>query len=79
MYLLSAVRCSTTSSRFGIVLHGAADEADLGPRLALEVENLLAPIAHVDHRLARVVLGDELAVLRRDAEAEHARPGVVDA
>ena len=56
-----------------IVLHGAADEAHLGARLALEVENLLRAIAHVDHRLARVVLGDQLAVLRRDPEAEHPR------
>ena len=62
----------------GIVVHRAADELHLGPRLALEVENLLPPVAHVDHGLARVVLGDQLAVLRRDAEAEHARPGVAD-
>ena len=58
---------------------GAADELHLEARLAFEVEDLLLAIAHVDQRLARVVLGDQLAGLRRDAEAEHARPGLVDA
>ncbi len=61
-----------------IGVHRAADETDLGARLALEVEDLLAPVADVDHRLAGVVLGHQLAVLRRDAEPEHPRPGLVD-
>ena len=59
--------------------NGAADELVFEARLAFEVENLLLAIAHVDQRFARVVLGDQLARLRRHAEAQHARPGFVHA
>src|SRR5207244_1438840 len=54
----------------------AADEGRLVPRMAFEVEDLLAPIADLDERVARVVLRHLLARLRRHAEPEHARPGV---
>ncbi len=39
----------------------APQELHLEARLALEVENLLAPVAHVDEHVARVVLGQQLA------------------
>ena len=48
-----------------VVLDRAADELHLEPRLAFEVEDLLAPVVHLDERVARVVLRDLLAVLRR--------------
>ena len=53
-----------------------AQELHLEARLALEVEDLLAPIAHVDEHVAGVVLGQQLAGLRRHAEGEDARPGL---
>ena len=56
---------------------GRANEAHLRARLALEIENLLTPVAHVDERLLRVVLRDLLAGLRRDAERERSGAGVV--
>src|SRR5690606_17354415 len=60
-----------------ILAHGAAQKADLVARLALEVQDLLALVAHVDERVLRVVLEDQLTILRRDAKAEAARTGVV--
>src|SRR6185436_20516511 len=48
----------------------AAQELHLPSRLALEIEDLFARVAHVDQRLAHVVLRDELARLRRDLELE---------
>ena len=59
-----------------VVGHGAADELHLEPRLAFEIQDLLARVADVDQRVARVVLRDDLARLRRDPELEHARPGL---
>ncbi len=38
------------------------------PRLALEVEDLLTPVAHLHDDCAAVVLQDSLAVLSRDPE-----------
>ena len=57
-----------------VVGERAAQELHLEARLALEVEDLLAAIADVDQRVAAVVLGQQLARLRRHAEAEHPRP-----
>ena len=51
-------------------------ELQLGPRLALEVQDLLGAIVDVDERLALVVLRHQLAGPRRDAEPEHARAGI---
>jgi hypothetical protein len=59
-----------------VVAHGAADELHFPSRLAFEVENLLDAILHVHERIARVVLRDRLAFLRRHPEAEDARPGI---
>ena len=56
-----------------VVLHGAADELVLGPRLALDVERLLDAVHHLDERVAVVVLRDLLVALSRDLEAEDAR------
>ncbi len=56
-----------------VVLDGAQDELRFGARLALVIEHLLAPVAHFEQRVTRVVLRDFLAVLRRDAEAEQPR------
>ena len=47
-----------------------ANEPHLVARLAFDVENLLATVAHVDERLLRVVLLDLLARLQRNAERE---------
>ena len=71
------MRCSTTSCRFESASTARANEAHLGPRLALEVQHVLAIVAHVDERLLRVVLRDLLARLRRNAEGERPRAGVV--
>ena len=51
-------------------------ELQLGPRLTLEVQDLLGPVVDVDERLALVVLRHQLAGPRSDAEAKHARTGV---
>ena len=59
-----------------VLVDGAVQELHLGPRLALEVEDLLGAIVDVDQRLALVVLRDELAGPRRDPEPEHARAGI---
>ena len=59
-----------------VVVDRAVEELHLRTRLAFEVQDLLGPIVDVDERLALVVLRDELAGARRDAEAEHARAGV---
>ena len=56
-----------------VVLDRAADELHLEPRLAFEVQDLFLPVAHLDERVARVVLGDLLAFLRRNLEAEEPR------
>ncbi len=56
-----------------VVGEGAAQELHLEARLAFEVEDLLAPVAHVDEHVAGVVLGQQLARLRRHAEGEDAR------
>ena len=57
-----------------VVRDRAAQELHLEARFALEVENLLADVAHVHERFAHVVLRDELAVLRRHLELEESRP-----
>ena len=59
-----------------VIGHRAPDELHLEARLALEVQNLLFQVAHVDERLARIVLRDELARLRRHAESEQPRTGI---
>ena len=59
-----------------VVLDRAAEELDLETRLALEVEDLVAPIVDRDQRLADVVLRHHLALLRRDPESEEARAGL---
>ena len=73
MNLLSAVRCSDDHQQVLVVGDGAAQELHLEARLALEVEDPLALVAHVDQRLAHVVLRDDLAFLRRHAELEQPR------
>ena len=59
-----------------VVLDRPAQELDLETRLALEVENLVAPIVDRDQRLADVVLRHHLALLRRDPEGEEPRSGL---
>ena len=56
-----------------VVVDRAPDELHLEARLAFVVEDLLAAVAHLDQRVARVVLRDLLALLRRDPEAEQPR------
>ena len=58
-------------------LDRGANEAHLVARLALDVEDLLAAVAHVDERLLRVVLLHLLARLHGNAKGERARAGVV--
>ena len=57
-------------------LDRGANEPHLVARLAFDVENLLAAVAHLHERLLHVVLLDLLAGLRRNAEGERARAGV---
>ena len=52
-------------------------ELHFEPRLPFVMKDALAPVHHLDHRLARVVLRDDLAVARGDLEGEHARARVV--
>ena len=44
--------------------------------MSFEVQDLLALVAHLDERVARVVLRDLFAGLRRDAKPEHSRSGI---
>ena len=75
--MLSAVRCSATICRF-LSRPLRADELHLEARLTLEVEDLLFSIAHLDQRLANVVLRHDLVRLLRNAELEEARTRVGD-
>ena len=75
--MFSAVRWSATSWRFESASTARANERHLGARLAFDVQNLLAAVAHVDERLLRVVLLDLLARLQRNAEGERPRPRFV--
>ena len=75
--MFSAVRCSATSWTFESASTARANEAHLVARLAFDVEDFLAAVAHVDERLLRVVLLDLLARLQRNAEGERARARVV--
>ncbi len=59
-----------------VVGDGLSQELHLGPGLAVDVENPLAPIDDGDQRVALVVLRHLFAVEHRDPEVQHARPGV---
>jgi hypothetical protein len=64
----SAVRCKVV-----VGVGGLPDELHLRPRLALEVEHLLAPIVDVDERITLVVLRHFLVLLDGNAEVEDPR------
>ena len=59
-----------------VVGDGAAQELDLPPRLALEVEDLLGGVLDHDEHVLLVVLRHHLVRLGGDAEAEEPRPRV---
>jgi hypothetical protein len=74
MNLLSAVRCNATTSRF--LSSTTARRRIASPSaLALVIEDLLAHVADLDHRLALVVLQHDLARQRCDPELEQPRTG----
>ena len=75
--MFSVVRCSRTSCRFWIVGDRAADELHFEVRLAVEEQDLLLAVLHVEQHLAHVVLRDLLAVLRRNPETDRPRAGLV--
>ena len=64
-YLSSAVRCRMHDLQVLVVFDRAPDELRLESRLALEVQDLLAAVAHLDERFARVVLRDLFVGLQR--------------
>ena len=74
------VLCRALEDRDGevrIIGHRAPHELRLGPGFTLHVEDTLASVGHLDHRIPRIVLGDLLAWLRLDPEAEEPRAGFV--
>ena len=60
-----------------VVVDRAPDEFHFEVRLAVEEQDFLAPVLHVEQHLAHVVLRNLFAGLRRNAEADGACAGLV--
>ena len=74
--LRSAVRCSVTTWRFLSSATAWRRNFISGAGLAVDVEDLLAPVDDGHQRVALVVLRHLLAVEHGDPEVQDARPGV---
>ncbi len=72
----SAVRQSRTTCRLSSFSVALPDELRLGPRLPLEVQNLLATVVDLDQRVTLIVLRDFLVGLKRNPELEQPGPGL---